>query len=310
MIDHAAAHERLTDLALEPRRLTTLEDDATAVGRDLREHVRSCPDCHSELEAWRSVWGALDAAADLNRAPHGLDRPRLLVAGDADDRPASDPWGGEAAAVEPPAGLRSRLLSAIQVESDAVAGDTAGGRPEPSKVPEVSTALPRVERGRLIRMTTRVSWLATAAALVIALGLGGLAWQRSAQLEDARGQVAALASVTATLDGILASPSHRVVMLRTADGTPGGTLAWSSSNLVVLTSALPVPPEGSTYRCWVERNGYRTPVGSMWFSGSVGYWGGPLGAYGGFLDTGTRFGVSLVPATGGAGSPAVLIGQI
>jgi hypothetical protein len=110
------------------------------------------------------------------------------------------------------------------------------------------------------------------------------------------------------MDRVLAAEPRWTVTLRTADGTPGGTLAWSAREVVVITSGLPAPGPGQAYRCWLERDGSRTPMGSMSFAGSTGYWSGPLSEYGSALRPGGRFGVSLVPA-GGPGTP-VLVGEL
>jgi len=152
-------------------------------------------------------------------------------------------------------------------------------------------------------------WLAAAAALVVAVGAGSLAWQRTTDLDHARTEAAELATVAATMDRVLADPVHWITPLTTADGAPGGTLAWSNTEIVVVSSALPTPEPGQVYRCWVERNGVRTPIGAMDFTRGTGYWAGSMSGWEGLLAPGARFGVSLVPATGGGGAP-VLIGSI
>ncbi len=47
----------------------------------------------------------------------------------------------------------------------------------------------------------------------------------------------------------------------------------------------------------------------MWFSGSTGYWAGPIDGWAALLSPGARLGVSLVPAGGGPATP-VLVGTL
>jgi hypothetical protein len=173
-----------------------------------------------------------------------------------------------------------------------------------------SAPVPLVAHHRPSRgLPRRLPWLALAAALVVAIGAGSLAWVRTSELDRARADAVELSAVAATMDHVLASPVHWITPLQTADGAPGGTLAWSATEIVVVTSALPVPEPGQVYRCWVERGGARTPIGAMDFTGGTGYWAGSMTGWGALLVPGSRFGVSLVPASGGGGAP-VLIGSI
>ena len=128
------------------------------------------------------------------------------------------------------------------------------------------------------------------------------------ELDQLRTQGAELAAATATLDRILTSSPSWTVTLHAADGGPGGTLAWSADEVIVITSSLPTPGPGQAYRCWVERDGTRTAMGWMAFSHSIGYWAGALSEYAPSLAPGGRFGVSLVPAAGT--STPVLVGEL
>ncbi|HJW21405.1 MAG TPA: hypothetical protein VJ506_03140, partial [Candidatus Limnocylindrales bacterium] len=83
--------------------------------------------------------------------------------------------------------------------------------------------------------------------------------------------------------------------------TASGSVAWSSGDFVVLTSALPAPPAGLVYRCWLQWAGQWAAVGSMDFAGSTAYWSGPTGTWARVLaDPGTRF-VVTAEAAGSAG---------
>ncbi len=61
-MDHAEAHERIADLALEPRRLVELETDPTPEDRALLAHVATCATCRADLDAWRLTHDAVFAA--------------------------------------------------------------------------------------------------------------------------------------------------------------------------------------------------------------------------------------------------------
>jgi hypothetical protein len=199
---------------------------------------------------------------------------------------------GESSRAEPlhaSASLRAATLAAIAAPSVVAAGPAAASR---------RWSAPR-----------SLLWLAVAAALVVAIGAGGLAWVRTTELDRARAESAELASVAATMDRVLAAPVHWITPLATVDGAPGGTLAWSNTEIVVISEVLPVPEPGQTYRCWVERAGKRTPIGSMEFTRGTGYWAGSMTGWDGLLTHGARFGISLVPGSGGEGAP-VLIGSI
>jgi hypothetical protein len=52
-LDHAAAHERIADLALEPGRLAALEASPDPLDRALVDHAAGCDECRAEIEAWR-----------------------------------------------------------------------------------------------------------------------------------------------------------------------------------------------------------------------------------------------------------------
>ena len=283
-MDHAAAHEELADLVLEPHRLRRLFADDTPVTMALRAHLTECADCRAELDAWRAVHAALDVTtAEASRPLRSLE-------------PSEAP--------APSAALRERTLAAV-----SAAGRTREVPPGARVEPEPARLRQGGPRGfGAMGRLGRLGWLAAAAALVVAVGLGGLLVDRTSQADQARLEASELGAATATLDRILATPTHWSVTLHTADGAPGGTLAWSPSEMVVLTSALTPATPGTTYRCWVERDGSRTPVGTMSFGGGLGYWAGSMAAWGSF-EPGSRFGVTAIPA-GASEGPAVLVADL
>jgi hypothetical protein len=190
--------------------------------------------------------------------------------------------------IRPPAVLRERALARASAE-----------RPMPPA--PIPRRAPPDGRSR------RLPWLVAAVALIVALGTGALSIAQVGRVDALRSENQELRDVTSTLDRILADPDHWTVVLRTADGAPGGTLSWTAEHLTVVTTGLPVPGPGQRYRCWAEQDGARTPLGWMSFSGSVGYWAGSFSRYGASLSPGGRFGVSLVPDEGD-GTPVLIAG--
>ena len=293
---HAEAHERLADLALEPGRLCRLETDPAPELATLRAHVQTCSRCAADLAGWRRTWSEAGPAL-AERGPV----PVLL----------------------PPAGLRGRILDA--------AGSGGGSHEDPGD-PAIPVPATRARGSRVSRVPgssprSPGAWLAAAAAIVIAISAATFGWIRQGEADQLRGEAARLRAeveqlrtetgelreVAAAFDRILAAQRHWVVTLRTADGVPGGTLAWTANEIVMVAGNLPAPASGQVYRCWVEDPSGRTPMGPMAMTGSTGYWVSSMAPWSdaAWADTvvpGLRFGVSLVPLDG-AGTP-VLIGSL
>ncbi|MBA3877343.1 MAG: hypothetical protein C0498_10460 [Anaerolinea sp.] len=299
-LGHAEAHERLADLVLEPGGLERLGTPATD---ELTAHVVACETCSREVHAWRRTRDALEAS--LGSGPDRLDLGDLAV-----DEP-----------IAVPAALRGTILGAVR---DLPETRTAITSPAPVAVPAATLGPAALgpanlgpaalgpatsTAGRRVPAVRRLLPLVAVLAIV-AVGTGLLADQ-SGRLDRARQESAALEAVTATLDRVLSDPAHRVVDLRGADGTVRGSLSWSSRDLVVLTTALEPPPPGKVYRCWIERDGVRSPMGQLWFAGGTAFWSGSLEEWAttSFPDGGT-FGISLEPVSGPAGNPAILAADL
>ncbi|MCI0345629.1 MAG: anti-sigma factor [Chloroflexi bacterium] len=266
-MDHAEAHERLADLALDPVRLAGLDHDPASDAAALRRHLASCKECAAELESLRATDSAI--------------RDALAAGGEA----------GPPAILRPPASLRDRVLAAARASH-----------------PSAGVALESVRREPVAAGQNARRWLslALAAALVGAIGLGSTLGQRIADLNVARDELTEMTDVVEVLDRILAAERHVTVALETADGSPGGVIAWSREEVVVLSTSLDRPPAGREYACWFEEDGKRWKVGSMLFSGSTAYWAGPLDDWNASFDPGTRFGVSLSPQAGGDPLPVLV----
>jgi hypothetical protein len=98
-MDHAAAHERIADLLLEPARLATLADSGDAIDIALREHLTGCPICRADLASWQQL------------------RERL-----ADALPETSSAMTASAEVEPvelPPSLRAAVITAVRVAGPA-----------------------------------------------------------------------------------------------------------------------------------------------------------------------------------------------
>jgi len=277
-MDHAEAHARLMDLVLEPARVRGLDTDMRQGSSELRAHIVACTACRAELASWQATVAALDYA--VNATPIEAGRP----AGSLSQLGTSD------GVVALPPGLRARTLAAARERTG----------------PPVNLATaPR----RSMRMP---AWLAVAAALVLLIGGSAVVVDRTQQLDHARAETAAISTIASGLDHILQDPGHRVALLTTASGSPGGSVSWSASQgaVVVITDTLPSPPAGQVYRCWASHGGAGVVVGEMEFSGSLAYWAGSLDSWSSAFVVGGQFWVSLEPIGGGSKGTRVLSGTL
>lgn len=272
-MQHAEAHERLADLALEPGALAALDRDPSQVAAELRAHIATCPVCAAELEAWRRT------QATVRETFSGTVLG--AAASTIDDQPIGLPPELRAAVARIPAMERARA-----------AGAGGGGAP-------TSLSSRRTFRGR--------AWLGLAAALVVALaGSGALALNQVHQLDVARAESAELGKLIHTTELVLAEPGNTSLPLTAADGSSAGIVAWSKTDAIVIATKLAEPPAGLIYRCWVEKDGTRSPVGDMAFHQGLGYWWQhPYETSGPTLWGGGRLVVALGPADG-PGGPALL----
>jgi Anti-sigma-K factor rskA len=263
-IDHAAAHERIEDLLLEPARLRSLTTSTAPEDVALREHVAGCATCRADLESWtrlqRRLGESLPASSDEARA-------------------ATQP-------IEAPPSMRAAVVQAAR---------TSGGADRRTPAPTMVLPAAGSRRRRPV-----VAWLAVAASIVVLAGAGLLAVDQARQRDAAESDARALASVVAAVDRVLVAPRHWVVPLRTEAGGAGGSISWSSQDLVVLTTVLQPPPAGQRYRCWlVEGDADATAIGTMFFAGRTAYWVGSLDEWATIrIGPNTRFAVTLEPVDG------------
>lgn len=290
-LSHSEAHEQIADLALEPAALHRLARHldgpiSHAAADPLAVHVETCTACRAEIGAWQRLH------CTVIEALGGPDEP-MRLADLATDQPATAP---------------ESLRAAVAAIAAGAAGGRPGDRHEAPARPAPLTALSG-RRPFGVRLSSRL--LPLAAVLAVVAVAGGLLVDQSGRLDRATADTAALARVTATLDRVILDPAHRAVTLRAADGSAGGSVVWSNRDLVVLTTDLAPPPADAVYRCWVERDGRRSPIGRMYFADGTGYWTGSLDAWATTsFAAGSTFGISLEPVAGPSGSSAVLVAQL
>ena len=227
-----ARHQRLAEL-LPSYALGALEaDEQTAV----EGHLADCPECASELAAWRRTAERLaDATAPV--APTAAARERVLAAlGDAGGPARRAPPAGRAStaspAAPPPARAgppRRRGVAAWLAAAAAIAA-----------VVLASWAL--VRQGALVGELERAS--AERRRL--------LAEQESLRTELARAR-GRLTELAATVELVTSPDTRRIVLagLGPAAGASGTALVDPDRGVARFTArGLPEPPPGRTYQLW------------------------------------------------------------
>jgi hypothetical protein len=257
-MDHAAAHERIEDLLLEPARLAALQESGAAEDVALREHLAGCATCAADLESLRRLQLAVGRSLPADTTPDA-----------------------RASAVEPidvPPSLRAGVLAAIHTDRREA---NEPGAP-------ISVA-----RGRSGQRLAPV--LALAASFAILVGSAFVVVDQLGQRAAAQADAQELTAAIAVVDRMLAT-DHKVVELKTLAGASAGTISWSRHDWVVLTKALTEPPPGQEYLCWLETGGRNVPIGRMEFAGPTAYWVASLDEWQTWeIGPTTRFVVTLEP---------------
>lgn len=185
-IDHAEAHERIVDLAMEPGRLAALEASPDPKDRSLVDHAAGCDECRAEIESWR--------------------RTQALVSVGIAGRSAEDT---ALVPIRAPELVRDAVLARIGTERTMVASEPGSG-PRPL----------RIGWGRRNLLA-----LASAAVIVILAG-GLIADQlgRIDDLSTQARRMQYVVRVVRVVDRVMADPDHRIVDLREPDGTRAGSV--------------------------------------------------------------------------------------
>jgi hypothetical protein len=248
-MDHAAAHERIADLLLEPARLAGLDRSTDREDVALREHLATCPDCRADLDSWRRLGRAVGQA---------------LPADAAAATEAVEP-------IDAPPSLRARVIGAVHdAAQEGAAHDDGIGAP---------VSLHARRAGSAERHARQFApWLGLAASLIVIVGASWITLDQANLSAAARAEATALTNVVAAVERVLAA-EHRIVELRHPDGAGAGSISWSRHDWVVLTTALTQPAAGQRYKCWLEEADRSVLVGQMDFAGGTAYWVGSLGEW-------------------------------
>ena len=179
--------------------------------------------------------------------------------------------------VEPPAGLRSRLLAAAAAERPGI-GQGSAGAPVAAEAPSADvaaaplipfpTAVDREQRVAT-RAQTRGSWLLRIAAVLAIAVLGAWNLQLQARLSGVEGDLAAAQAYRAAMTAVLevaGRPGAQSGFLAAADpGSNATGVAAASGGSVVLAVQNLAPTTGTAvYEAWViVGDAAPVPVGSF-----------------------------------------------
>jgi anti-sigma-K factor RskA len=165
--------------------------------------------------------------------------------------------------IDPPAALRARVLASVVSKAAPVAGSAAADARPPATV----TPIRRADAPRGVAF----AWLAAAASLVAALGVGAWAWQLQDRLRELDARLATAQDEVVRLQNTLGAAQEQTKLLR-AQATvlvapdmlrvelagqaaaPGATARayWSRQRGMVFTAAsLPALPANKSYQVWV-----------------------------------------------------------
>jgi anti-sigma-K factor RskA len=185
-----------------------------------------------------------------------------------------------AAAAEPPAGLKERVLAAVAV--------TPQLPPLPTPEPRAAGVPPRLSR-LYPRLVTAVAVVAIAAAAV----LGGLLAATQSQLNSARAHEQ---QVTA----VLAAPDARIAKAPvTGGGTATVVVSRTEDTIVFTSSGLPALPSDKVYQLWLLGAAGSARSAGLLPEASNGRTA-PVLASG--LQTGDKVGMTIEPS-GGTSTP-------
>jgi hypothetical protein len=278
-MDHNEVREQLELAATEPAGIDRLMAGDTPLAAAIAAHLAGCSSCTDELDRLR--------------------RAAIII--------------GDAVRTTPPPELRERTLAFVRevgrIRDATPEAALAPVAPLAAAVPvAVSAATAPAGYGR------GLAWIgAIAAAVLIAVAATAFTLDRQfgERLAASEAASAGLANVTATTVALSSEADAEQVRLAGADDR-WGRVVYSADRgeLAVIAKGLTEPEGDREYRCWVEIDGQRTPVGKMFFGGDLAFWAGPVETVGD-LPEGSTFGVSLVDTAGSdVGEPPVLTGDV
>jgi hypothetical protein len=278
-MDHNEVREQLELAATEPAGIDRLMAGDTPLAAAIAAHLAGCSSCTDELDRLR--------------------RAAIII--------------GDAVRTTPPPELRERTLAFVRevgrIRDATPEAALAPVAPLAAAVPvAVSAATAPAGFGR------GLAWIgAIAAAVLIAVAATAFTLDRQfgERLAASEAASAGLANVTATTVALSSEADAEQVRLAGANDR-WGRVVYSAdrAELAVIAKGLTEPEGDREYRCWVEIDGQRTPVGKMFFGGDLAFWAGPVETVGD-LPEGSTFGVSLVDTAGSdVGEPPVLTGDV
>jgi anti-sigma-K factor RskA len=176
--------------------------------------------------------------------------------------------GGAVPQIDPPAALRARVLASI---TGAVPESRADSRRAGSEAPAPAPTVTPFRRAEPRRGAQTFAWLAAAASLVAAAGMGLWTWQLQDRVRELDERLVAaqdeVVTLTRTLGSaqeetkflkaqatVLVAPDLLRVDLAGQPNAPGasGRAYWSRrSGMVFATTALPALPANKSYQVWV-----------------------------------------------------------
>jgi hypothetical protein len=208
----------------------------------VRAHFASCPEAHEEIAELGGVLPALAESVPV---------------------------------VEPPDGLRARILAAAA--EDVASRSTTGLAPSdpvprPIPIPFPSVDEREARRGR----TSTGAWILRIAAVLAIVALGGLNLLLQVQLNAARSYEDGVASVLE----VAAQPRSLTAILTADGGTGSGLAAVSASGAVTIAMQGLAPTSGNqVYEAWwIAGDNAPAPIGSFTVgdAGTAVFEGGPL----------------------------------
>jgi hypothetical protein len=273
-MDHDEVREQLELAAAEPAGIDRLMAGDTPLAAAIAAHLAGCSSCTDELDRLR--------------------RAAIII--------------GDAVRTTPPPELRERTLAFVR--------DVGRIREAPAPVASVAATMPVAVSAATAPsgFGRGLAWVAAiAAAVLIAVTATAFVLDRQSgdRLAVAQAESAGLAHVTAATLALAGEPDAEHVQLAGTDDRWGRVVySADKGELAVIANGLTEPAGDREYRCWVEIDGQRTPVGKMFFGGDLAFWAGPVETISD-LPPGSTFGVSLVDTAGSdVGEPPVLTGAV
>jgi hypothetical protein len=171
--------------------------------------------------------------------------------------------------MEPPAGLRDRILAAARAETVATAPDVGTGRaplrmagapaPDVSAAPATPTIIRRTDRS----WWAQPPWLLTVAAALLVAVLAGWNINLRVRLDDAEEQLASAQRQADLQAQALAAVAGRGQMIRFASSIPGASgsvLRPEEGQATLVVDGLPLTPD-KTYQVWAIRGDQPVSLG-------------------------------------------------